>query len=92
MSEGKKTLEDVYFERMTTEPVGLKEFMEEVVRGRYGEFTKDEIKSFLLEIEQVYIENIYLKSQEVPFLQDQVDERIEETRTMIQELIDQFAS
>ena len=92
MSDEKQTLEDIYYERMMTEPTGLKEFMLEVDEGKHGSFTTEEKKDFLLKMEQVYIENIYLKAQEFPDLQEEIEDRIEETRTFIQELIDRFAS
>ena len=90
MSDEKQTLEDIYYERMMTEPIGLREFMQEVEEGKHGSFSVEERKDFLLKMEQVYIENIYLKAQEVPGLQNEIEERIEETRTYIQDLIKRF--
>ncbi|MGH8059207.1 MAG: hypothetical protein ACREOH_18550 [Candidatus Entotheonellia bacterium] len=69
------------------ELISLREFMLRVKEGAFGSFTRDEIVTFLREIEANILENIELKSTEDPGLSAMKEERIDETAQMIEDLI-----
>lgn len=88
----RKTLEDIYEEVMLEEPwVDLGSFLDRVAGGEFGSFTADEIREFLRAVEDMMVENIYLKASEHPVLDEMKEERIEETREMIARYIDKYA-
>lgn len=83
-------LYDVYLERMMEEYFTLPEFMERVQKGEFGRFGRDAVAEFLRRIEQDILGNIEIKTAADGRLAEQREERIEETRQMIQELIDRY--
>lgn len=83
-------LYDIYVERMMEEYFTLPEFMERVQRGEFGRFGRAEVTDFLRQVERDILSNIEIKIAADARLADQREERIEETRQMIQELIDRY--
>lgn len=69
------------------ELISLREFMLRVKEGEFGAFARDEIVTFLRDIEANILENIELKATEDPGLSAFKEERIDETAQMIDELI-----
>jgi len=69
------------------ELISLREFMLRVKAGVFGSFTRDQIVTFLREIETNILENIEVKSTEDPSLSAMKEDRIDETTRMIEDLI-----
>ena len=69
------------------ELISLREFMLRVKTGVFGSFTRDQIVTFLREIETNILENIEVKSTEDPSLSAMKEDRIDETTRMIEDLI-----
>jgi hypothetical protein len=69
------------------ELVSLRDFVRRLKGGEYGHFTRDEVVTFLQEIETNMLENIELKATEDPNLNALKDERIAETSQEIEELM-----
>ncbi len=80
-----------YWEAMLEEPLELPRFMERVAAERYGHFTADEIVDFLEDAERDILANIELRAGVNPTLGGIADERREETRLMIADLIKKYA-
>ncbi|MBI3329248.1 MAG: hypothetical protein HYZ81_21420 [Nitrospinae bacterium] len=72
------------------ELVSLRELVLRVKAGEFGTFAREDVVSFLREIEANMHENIELKAMEDPRLSMLKDERLEETTQMIEELIDEW--
>lgn len=84
-------LMEVYWEVMMDEPMDLPRFMEQVAEGRHGSFPPEEIADFLREVERDILGNIQTKAGSSPGLDAFVDDRIEETRQMIADLMQRYA-
>jgi hypothetical protein len=69
------------------ELMSLREFVTRLKAGEYGAFSRDDVVSFLREIEASMLENIELKAMENPMLEELKEERMAETSQEIDELI-----
>lgn len=83
-------LYEAYIYRMMEEPVDLEKFVEEIKRGDYGHFKREEIVEFLYFVEEQIIKNIYAKSVEIHFGTGEVEEAIERTRRRIKKLVEEL--
>ena len=72
------------------ELVSLREFVLRVKAGEFGTFARENVVSFLRDIEANMHKNIELKAMEDPRLSALKDERQAETTQMIEELIDEW--
>lgn len=85
------SLYDVYVERMMEgEYFTLPEFMDRVQAGEFGKVTRAEAIEFLRRVELDILGNIETMISAHGGLAEQREERIEETKQMIQDLIDRF--
>lgn len=85
-----RSLYDVYLDVMMQEPLDLPGFLRRVDAGAYGSFQPSEVVAFLREVERDIIANIHTMVEANPHLSPQVDERIDETRQMIAELVARY--
>ena len=69
------------------ELISLREFVTRLKAGEFGAFNRDEVVTFLREIEMSMLENIELKAMENPMLEGLKEERMAETSQEIDELI-----
>jgi hypothetical protein len=69
------------------ELISLREFITRLKAGEFGAFNRDDVVSFLREIEASMLENIELKAMESPMLEELKVERMAETSQEIDELI-----
>ena len=69
------------------ELISLREFVMRLKAGEFGTFNRAEVIAFLREIEASILENIELKAQENPLLEELKEERMAETSQEIDELI-----
>jgi hypothetical protein len=69
------------------ELVSLREFLDRLKSGEYGDFARHEVVALLQTIEANILENIELKAMEEPGLNEIKDERIAETNQEFEALI-----
>ena len=69
------------------ELISLHAFVMRLKAGEFGAFSRDDVVSFLREIEANMLENIELKALEEPMLEDLKEQRIAETSQEIDALI-----
>jgi hypothetical protein len=69
------------------ELISLRDFVMRLKAGEFGAFNRDEVVSFLREIEASILENIGLKAMEDPLLEELSEERMAETTQEIDALI-----
>ena len=69
------------------ELVSLREFIARLKAGEFGTFSRDDVVSFLQDIETNMLENIELKAMEDPGLEALKEDRLTEATQEIDELI-----
>jgi hypothetical protein len=69
------------------ELMSLRDFVTRLKTGEFGAFSRDDVVSFLREIETSMLENIELKAMENPLLEELKEDRMAETSQEIDELI-----
>ncbi len=91
MPDTERPLADVYWDVMMEEPLDLEPFLRRVAAGEWGAFPAPEIRDFLRQIEQDILGSIATKGGSMALHPDAVEERAEETRQMIEDLIRRYA-
>lgn len=81
---------EIYEQLCLVELQGLDEFVRRLKEGEFGEFSSDEVVSFLREIEANMLQNIQVKASEHHVYADMADEVSEETQKMFEELIEEY--
>jgi hypothetical protein len=78
---------ELYERYCMEELISLRDFVTRLKAGEFGAFNRDEVVSFLREIEANILENIGLKAMEDPLLEEFSEERMAETTQEIDALI-----
>jgi hypothetical protein len=78
---------ELYERYCMEELISLRDFVMRLKAGEFGAFNRDEVVSFLREIEASILENIGLKAMEDPLLEELSEERMAETTQEIDALI-----
>ena len=93
ISEGgtiNERLWELYEQVCMVEMVGLDEFVRRLKSGEFGEFSTDDIISFLREVEANMLQNIQVKTMEHQAYAEMADEVSEETQKMFDDLIEEL--
>ncbi len=85
-----KRLSELYWDVTQEEFLSLEEFLRRVKDGRYGTYPPEDIVSFLREVEANILANIDLKLEEAPQLAPLREDRIRETKQLIEDLITRY--
>lgn len=81
-----------YWDLFLEEQIGLEQFCRRLAGGEFGSYTKDQITDFLRQVEVNILQNIDTMLEANPHLAPLRDERIEETRQMIDDLVNRFGA
>ncbi len=81
---------EIYEQLCLVELQGLDEFVRRLKGGEFGEFSGEEVISFLREIEANMLQNIQVKASEHQVYADMADEVSAETQKMFDELIEEY--
>jgi len=84
-------LSDLYLELVQDEgPIELEAFLERIAQGQHGEFRPDEIEAFIDETLGAMIDNIRIKANEAPHLEEMRDEVEAETHERMKRLKEKY--
>ncbi len=77
-------LYEIYIEVFSTEVIPLSEFLLDVKKGKYGNFSEEDIRAFRYRLENNIQESAYLKGEELSLsdidIESVIEENIEEIR------------
>lgn len=86
-------LYEVYLEYVQEEgPIELEPFLEQVVQGKHGEFSPEEIDDFIDETLGAMIDNIRVKAGEAPHLEAMREDVENETFARMKQLKEKYGS
>lgn len=88
MGHMNERLWETYEQICQVEMRGLDEFVRRVKSGEFGNFPREDVITFLREIEANMLDNIQTKATEHYTYAEMADEVSEQTHTMFEELID----
>jgi hypothetical protein len=77
---------EIYSRRMMEEPLDLREFLNELMNGVHGNFSRAEILEFLELLRDRIISNIHLKASEDPRFSQDAKRVVKETEDFIDSL------
>ncbi len=84
---GNVTLTELYLNQMAEEgPISLEAFLDRLLQGEFGSFTKEEILDFLEEMERQTMASIYTFSEARGLPEDLVAQTLEEERKRFSQL------
>ncbi|MGH2454391.1 MAG: hypothetical protein ACRDF5_11665, partial [bacterium] len=81
---------EIYEQLCLVEMRGLDEFVRRVKGAEFGDFSRDDVTTFLRGIEANMLDNIQTKAMEHHVYAEMADEVSEETQKMFDELIEEF--
>lgn len=81
---------DTYWDLFTEEQIDLEAFCTRLAAGEFGNYEPDDIEEFLREVELNILRNIETMLEANPQLAPLRDERVEETREMIDGLVKKY--
>lgn len=81
---------ELYEQLCMVEMVPLDDFVRRVKSGEFGEFTTEDVVSFLREVEANVLQNIQVKTQEHQSYAEMADQVSEDTQKMFDELIEEL--
>lgn len=84
-------LSALYWEAHGPQGIEVETFLEDVAKGLYGEFSREEIRTFLLNMETSILENIESKASEAPHFAALKDEIVQETVERFRRMRARFA-
>jgi hypothetical protein len=79
---------EIYEQICQVELRGLDEFVRRIKSGEFGDFPRDDVITFLRQIEANMLDNIQTKATEHYAYAQMADEVSEQTHTMFEKLID----
>ena len=92
MPDAERPIADIYLDVMMEEPLDLEPFLRRLAAGEWGAFPPAEVRDFLRQVEQDILGSIATKAGAMALHPDAVEERAEETRQMIEDLIRKYAA
>lgn len=85
------SLTELYWQEHGFEGLEFDAFLEDVVSGRFGAYSKEQVRQFLFEMENSILENIEAKSAEAPQFAMMKEEIFEQTVRQFRALRERFA-
>jgi len=84
---GNPSLYEMYLDRMAEEgPIPLEAFLDRVLSGEFGQFSKDEILTFIEEMEQQTMASVWTFAEARGLSHDLVTQTIEQERKRFEKL------
>lgn len=87
------SLNEIYWETFQEDgPIELEDFLDQVVAGKHGTFTRKEILDFIDEVLGTMLANIELKASEGPQYEAMRDEALLRTEEQMERLKEKYGS